>query len=278
MKKNTSIILIIIILLIVAIGYYLLLKQESKKEPQSQAITSYISDSNETLTIMNWNIQTFGKSKWNKTEVRSRILSIVPMADITFIQEIRDKSGDTFRSLCAELNKTHKCNISSRAGRSSSKEQYGIIYKKNIEILAIHDFNPDEKDRWERPPVMVSFKADDYEFIATNIHIKPDDVKNELQHLEIIYKTMSSITNRVWLGDFNADCSYYDAENKDVFLTEYWVIKDIDDTTVAYSDCAYDRIIINEDMKEEYLKYGIYTNITKEVSDHYPVWVELKIP
>ena len=243
----------------------------------NQPITTFIPDSNDTLTIMNWNIQTFGKSKWSKPEIKERILDIIPRADIIFIQEIRDKSQDVFRDLCTQLNETHKCNISSRAGRSSSKEQYGIIYKKYIGVLSLTDFNPDKLDRWERPPVVISFKVNNYEFIATNIHIKPDDVINELKNLEILYKMSSALANRVWLGDFNADCSYYDEDNKDVFLTEYWIIKDNDDTTVAKSNCAYDRIIINEDMKEEFIRYGIYKNITKNISDHYPVWVELEI-
>jgi len=243
---------------------------------QDTAITTYIPDSEDTITIMNWNIQVFGKAKWAKPDVREKILDIVPKADIVFIQEIRDISGDVFRDLCSQINKTHKCNISSRAGRSSSKEQYGIIYKNEIELIGIYDYNPDEKDRWERPPVMVNFRVNDYEFRAVNIHVKPDDVANELNHLEFEYLVSSLAINRIWLGDFNADCSYYDEENKTVFKEEFWVIKDTDDTTVSKSSRAYDRIILNSDMKEEYIRYGIYTNITKEVSDHYPVWVEMK--
>ena len=84
--KKTAFIIIIIII-IVALGYYFLFKGEIKStspEPeQTLAITSFIPDAEDTLTVMNWNIQTFGKAKWNKSEVRNRILSIIPMADIT---------------------------------------------------------------------------------------------------------------------------------------------------------------------------------------------------
>jgi len=279
-KKKINPFSVVIIILIVVIGYYFLFQtessQESGQEPTSQAITSFISDSPETLTIMNWNIQTFGKAKWNKTDVRNRILSIVPMADITFIQEIRDISGETFIDLCNQLNQTHKCNISSRAGRTSSKEQYGIVYKKDIEIIDLIDFNPNPLDNWERPPIEVTFSKDGYEFRAVNIHIKPDDVANELKQLEGIYYLSSWNGNRIWLGDFNADGTYYDDENNVYLLTEVWVIQNTDDTTVAESSNAYDRIILNHDMNKEVIRYGIYTNITKDVSDHYPVWVEVK--
>ncbi len=181
-----------------------------------------------------------------------------------------------FNDLCNYLNHTHKCDITSRAGRTSSKEQYGVIYKKDIEVLGLTDFNPDTLDRWERPPVVVSFKVDDYEFLATNIHIRPDDVVEELEDLEMLYMVSSVSTNRIWLGDFNADCSYYDENNKTVFKNKFWVIRDYDDTAVSGRDCAYDRIILNSNMEQEYIRYGIYKNITSEVSDHYPVWVEIK--
>jgi deoxyribonuclease-1-like protein len=283
MKKIDLILVLLLVLFItiVVIGYYLLIKHEIAKEKEnklqvSQAITSFIPDDNNTLTIMNWNIQVFGVAKWNKTGVKEKILEIIPKADIIFIQEIRDKSGEAFKELCSQLNESFKCNISSRAGRSSSKEQYGIIYKEDINITSFIDYNPDSMDRWERPPIEVSFLINNYEFRATNIHIKPENATIELKELEMNYYLSSWAGNRVWLGDFNADCSYYDENNKTVFLNEYWVIQDYDDTTATNSNCAYDRIIINKDTQQEYLRYGIYKNITTEISDHYPVWIEIK--
>lgn len=282
-KKNIIlIILLILFIIIVIIGYYLLIKQEiarekANKPPVSRAVTMFIPDNDSTLTIMGWNIQIFGISKWNKTGVREKILEVVPKADIIFIQEIRDKSGEAFKELCNELNDSFNCNVSSRAGRSSSKEQYGIIYKKNINLTSFIDYNPDKLDRWERPPIEAGFLIGNYELRATLIHTKPENATPELKELEMAYYLSSWLGNRVWLGDFNADCGYYDEKNKTIFLNEKWVIEDYDDTTATNSNCAYDRIIINTDMQEEYLRYGIYKNVTTEVSDHYPVWVEIKV-
>ena len=279
-KKNIIlIILILLFIIIVIVSYYFLIRQELAKQglnQPNQAITSFIPDSNDTITIMSWNVQIFGIAKWNKTNVKEKMLDVIPRADIVFIQEIRDKSGEAFNELCNQLNQTHRCNVSSRAGRSSSKEQYGIIYKKDINLTSITDYNPDEQDRWERSPVEVTFLFGNYEFRATNIHTKPENATIELKNLEMLYYTSSWAGNRIWLGDFNADCGYYDENNKTVFLGEYWVIQDYDDTTATNSICAYDRIIINNDMQQEYLRYGIYKNITTEVSDHYPVWIEIK--
>ena len=277
-RIGTGITLLIIVIIVAVLGYYSLIQQEINREkPQEEKpITTYIPDSDETLTIMSWNIQTFGMAKWDKPEAKKRIIEIVPMADITFIQEIRDISGEVFKDLCREINRTHKCNVSSRAGRSNSKEQYGIVYKKDLNMTGFIDYNPHTLDWWERPPIEVTFLIDDYEFRATNIHIKPDDAVAEMEHLHMQLLMSSWAGNRMWLGDLNADCAYYDVENKTGFKTMFWVVKDTDDTTVSTTDCAYDRIILNTFMKDEYIRYGIYKNITKEVSDHYPIWVEIK--
>ena len=56
-----------------------------------------------------------------------------------------------------------------------------------------------------------------------------------------------------------------------------YLIKDNDDTTVASSSNAYDRIILNDDSFNEYLDHGIDKSITSEESDHYLVWVEIEV-
>ena len=110
-------------------------------------------------------------------------------------------------------------------------------------------------------------------FTAYNIHTKPGNVSSEIQSLE---STVDNQGNTMVLGDLNADCYYYNPEYEEYFPEWHWIIKDTDDTTVSDSSCAYDRILLNQDMHREYIRYGIYTNITKDVSDHYPVWVEVR--
>ena len=196
--------------------------------------------------------------------------------EIVFIQEIRDKSGEVFEELCENLE-DYDCEVSSRAGRTNSKEQYGLIYKNSFEV-DIKDYNLDENsnDFWERPPLRADFTIDNYEFTVYNIHIKPNDVENELEYLEQLVETENNLDNVILLGDFNADGSYYDEDNKEIFLEHEWVIDDSIDTTVAKSDNTYDRIIMNEQMYEDYESKGVYKEVSKEVSDHYLVWVQVK--
>ena len=252
--------------------------KDFKKEENLQEIPV---DCEGCLSIANWNIQTFGQTKWAKEEVREKILNVIPYYDIIFIQEIREKSGESFDELCLELEGEYDCLISSRAGRSSSKEQYGVIYKNEIIIENVIDYNLDENsnDFWERPPLRVDFIVEDYSFSAYNIHIKPDDVLEEFGYLERLVEKEGhdKKDNVILLGDFNADGFYYNEDKNELFLDYEWIIEDSIDTTVAKSDNTYDRIIMNDNMYSDYESIGIYKNVVKEVSDHYLVWVQIDV-
>lgn len=236
--------------------------------------TLYEQTSGETIKIANWNLQIFGQTKASNPELMNFYANKIQNYDIIFIQEIKDKSQTAFPKLCSMLQ-NYSCELSSRAGRTSSKEQYGIVYKDGITLAALQDYNPDEKDRWERPPIKTLFTFEDYKLIIYNIHIKPDNAQQELEYLE---QAIPNQGNTIVLGDLNADCSYYNPEKQTEFDSWNWIVKDSDDTTVASSSCAYDRIILNNDAEKEIKDYGIDKNqITKDISDHYLVWVEMKV-
>ncbi len=236
-------------------------------------LNPYCNTTTGSIKIANWNLQIFGEKKSSNQELMNTYSDLIKNYDIIFVQEIRDSSGQAFPKLCTMLPE-YNCKISSPAGRSTSKEQYGIIYKKSIELTEFQDFNPDSQDRWERPPIKTVFLADGKLLTIYNIHAKPEDVKNELDYLQqIIPQTIEPV---IILGDLNADCSYYSAEKETEFDSWKWVIKDTDDTTVSASDCAYDRIILDEDAQKFYKSNGIYKDIIEKQSDHYLVCVELK--
>lgn len=230
--------------------------------------------SGKSLTLASWNMQIFGVSKASNADLLESYSEKISNYDIMLIQEIRDSSNTAFSQLCSLLQ-NYSCEISSRAGRSSSKEQYGIIYKKGINLTEIKDFNPDASDRWERPPIKLTFNVNGYRFSSYLIHTKPDDTKKELANLE---GAVSNSGNVLVLGDLNADCSYYSEEKETEFDGWNWLIKNDQDTTISSSDCAYDRIIVNSDAEGEVLDSGIDSSqITEAMSDHAIVWVKLKL-
>jgi hypothetical protein len=229
----------------------------------------------DTISVANWNLQIFGDSKANNTALMNLYAEKISHYDIIFLQELRDKDGSSFTTLCSMLP-DYSCNVSSRAGRSSSKEQYGVIYLKKFNVTLI-DYNPDVLDRWERSPIRIDIYYKNYSLSIYNIHTKPDNVSLELTNLEHLVDSEMSKRNIIILGDLNADCYYYDVYSASEFKDWKWLIENAADTTSGDSNCAYDRIIMNDDVHNEYLQSGIDTNdIDEKVSDHYLVWVLLR--
>jgi endonuclease/exonuclease/phosphatase family metal-dependent hydrolase len=221
------------------------------------------------LFIANWNLQIFGDKKAENSTLMELYAGTISKYDIIFLQELRDADNNSFKTLCNMLPE-YNCLISSRAGRSSSKEQYGVIYLDRFNVSLI-DYNPDVQDRWERPPIKVILTFKNYSVSIYNTHIKPNETTKELKNLEtMIMEEKTSSENIIILGDLNADCDYMP---EPVFKDWKWIIKDNDDTTATGSNCAYDRIIMNANAYREYYSYGIYKNTSKEASDHYLIWV-----
>ncbi|MBU2053200.1 MAG: endonuclease/exonuclease/phosphatase family protein, partial [Nanoarchaeota archaeon] len=252
-KKSLDSLIKLIVLLIVLTGGYTIYD------------TYYDAD---TIKIANWNLQIFGPTKASNMHLMQTYVSIIDDYDIIFIQEIRDNSRTSFSRLCSMIM-NYSCMSSSRAGRTSNQEQYGIIYKNRINITSFSDYNPDFRDRWERPPIEVVFDINGKSLTVYNIHLKPEDVENEMNYLEEVVEDRGEV---IVLGDLNLDCNYDDGSRGD-FETWNYLITDDDDTTSSSTHCAYDRIILNNNAFEEVKDYGIHKKgITSEASDHYLVW------
>jgi len=234
---------------------------------------NYVYESN-TVKVANWNLQIFGLTKASDADLMNLYADKISDYDIIFIQEIRDATQTSLPKLCAMLE-NYTCFSSSRAGRSDSKEQYGVIYRNGINVTLFTDFNPDPNDRWERPPIEVVFDINGHELIIYNIHTKPDKVKLELKALEEVIRDKGNV---IILGDLNADCSYYDSADNAELDNLIWVVNDWEDTTASGTNCAYDRIIMNEEAYKKFVKYSVdKEGIDTNVSDHYIAWVEVAV-
>eukprot|EP00754_Rhynchopus_humris_P016869 Rhum_TRINITY_DN14533_c14_g1::Rhum_TRINITY_DN14533_c14_g1_i2::g.99068::m.99068 len=235
-----------------------------------------------SVTVANWNIQVFGATKSGNATLMAFYAKTVSNYDVVFIQEIRDTAQTAFPALCALVGADYACTVSSRAGRSNSKEQYGVMYRTaKVTLKGTKDYNPDAKDRWERPPFRAVFELGTakQEVAFYNLHSKPSDVKNELSNLEDLVNGDAFKGSKVVLGDLNAGCSYYSPTKEPEFDRWLWVIPDHEDTTVAVSACCYDRIILNDEARPLYKSHGVLREgITQDVSDHFLVWMNMEIP
>ncbi|HLC79838.1 MAG TPA: endonuclease/exonuclease/phosphatase family protein [archaeon] len=231
------------------------------------------SDFNESvsLRIATWNLQIFGQKKASNSELLSYYADKISEYDVIVVQEIRDEEQTAFPKLC-ELLPDFECKVSSRAGKSSSKEQYGIIYRKAI-LLEDIDYNqPEYQELFERPPLELRLSFEGWNFTLITIHVDPDKAEEEMEYLEELFENNEEDT--ILLGDLNTDCTYYKENLLQDFEEWDWIITNEEDTTTSNTNCTYDRIIINNPTKDNYIQHGIMNDVTLQQSDHYLAWAE----
>jgi endonuclease/exonuclease/phosphatase family metal-dependent hydrolase len=220
-------------------------------------------------------LQVFGISKASEPELMRFYADKISDYDIVFVQEIRDASNTSFNKLCGMLS-GYRCGISQREGRTSTKEQIGLLFKDDYELLEfVYIADPD--DVWERSPIMAKFNVSGYVFSVYNAHIKPDDAVNEI---EMFFRNAGNDEGNVMVtGDLNAGCDYYDPDKTTAFDDWYWLIGSGQDTTENQNTyCAYDRIIVNKNMIENIVRSGVDgEGINASISDHYLVFAEVEI-
>ncbi|KAH3720333.1 deoxyribonuclease-1-like [Dreissena polymorpha] len=260
------------------------------------------------LRIGAFNIQIFGSTKAARTDVMTILVKIIRRYDLLLIQEIRDKSEGAITQLLNDVNLGQPSElqfsmlISDRLGRSNIKEQYAYFYRpgQGLKPLNWYVFDDGEEtdaktDLFEREPYIATFRSSNTllkKFTLVGIHIDPDVAIHELNllHSRVLPKFTGS--DVMVLGDLNAGCGYIGvtkwAEVRMKSDPKYaWLIGDDADTTVANSNCAYDRFIVsgkgwNDGIVPESVEVyrydadnGYIGRIKKElaadVSDHYPI-------
>ncbi|GFR65427.1 deoxyribonuclease [Elysia marginata] len=217
--------------------------------------------SNPPLKIASFNIQVFGERKMDRKCVMSTLVKILQRYDLILILEIRDSSETAFPELVQECNKDNPENpfsfvVSARLGRTSSKEQYGFMYRsKKIKLDSTFQFDDgddDGTDMFQREPFAARFyspstELEDFAIIAT--HTDPDEAAKEIGSLHKVYESAKkhwNLEDIIIAGDFNADEGYVNREDWGKIVLRHdkrfrWLIKDSTDTTTGNTDRAYDR-------------------------------------
>ncbi|KAM9752429.1 deoxyribonuclease I-like 1-like [Menidia menidia] len=265
-----------------------------------------------SLKICAFNVQSFGESKANNRRVMEIILKILSRCDLCLIQEVRDSKGEVIQSLVKDLNRFDKSNTysyveSERLGRKSYKEQYVYIYrnsllkvKESYQYPKLEGEGPNATEVFSREPFIVRFHSPTTmvkDFVLIGHHACPKTAMREIDELYTVVKSINKkwkTDNVMILGDLNAGCSYVTIKGwRTVRLRSdpkfLWLIGDEQDTTVREKTrCAYDRIIVHGrgivssivpdsaqpfNFKEN---YQLTEAEALEVSDHFPVEVELK--
>jgi endonuclease/exonuclease/phosphatase family metal-dependent hydrolase len=245
----------------------------------------------EIAYIYSFNIQIFGAAKMAKPGAAELLTDIISRAGMVAVQEVRSISPEPVETFMALLPERYGYVLGPREGRSSSREQYWIIYDREQFTVLESDTWEDPEDIFERNPLAVYVQsAGAFDFILINNHIRPSDAAAEIAALPGVaahYRERWGEEDVLIVGDFNADGSYYDESLlEEVFPPgEYHIlITNSMDTTVAAGENTYDRFIISASALEDFtgmrgvIRYDevydfeAYGITPRELSDHYPVW------
>jgi hypothetical protein len=161
--------------------------------------------------------------------------------------------------------------------------------RKVVEPVSSYTF-PDPQDMFHREPLIAAFKtkSGNFDFVLIVIHTDPDYATEEINALPLVVndaqRHFPGEKDFILIGDMNSDCSYFNENIAGPLKTAdfNWLITDDMDTTIAKSDCTYDRIIITNGALEDYAgqkgvdyfdaRFNMNPEQAKAVSDHYCVF------
>lgn len=253
--------------------------------------------------IMMWNLDVFGAAKMSNATIVDHMLDTVEDAQLIIIQDIRDISNTHIHNFLALLNARFPNTpnqfgivLSSRQGRTSSKEQIAMLYHRCILTVQSAVDWPDPSDIFERDPYVVRFSvkqsgADVPQFIIISAHIKPSNEVNgtfrELQALDDVHREVERtycVNNILIAGALNSDCSYLSNAEKALLdlrtdARYQWLINDTVDTATSSQDCTYDHFISTGGLRTHFRDAAVVPfdaqipdrATVEKVSDHYPI-------
>ncbi|CAL1531503.1 unnamed protein product [Lymnaea stagnalis] len=249
------------------------------------------------LTVGAFNIQHYSDSKQN--EWGGYIVKVLKHFDVVLVQEVRDVDHSALDDLKTLLGSRSWDYVSSGPiGRTSAyKEQYVYFYRKSsVRVLGSFQYDDSVSDVFEREPYAIEIQyASSVQGRAVNvvllgIHTQPEMALEELQALPAAMtaaKTyFSNSSGVVALGDYNADCSYLNSQERATLPLfnearyQSLISDSIDTTTSTSTDCAYDRIVVDGNIdvivgSAKVFRFdsalGLDNNSTRAISDHYPI-------
>ncbi|KAE8581811.1 hypothetical protein XENTR_v10019835 [Xenopus tropicalis] len=227
--------------------------------------------------ICAFNMQHFGEKKVAKDHILELIVKIVQRCEVSLLQEVQDPKGLALSRLLQSLNRSDKAQITQQYKYADDDSAAPDVFAREPYIVRFNLFGKGLRD-----------------LVLVPMHTVPENASREI---DALYDVFLDITGRwdaeniLFLGDFNAACSYLSKKKKRtlrLYRDErfHWLIDDTTDTTVRDStSCAYDRIVAyGKELMANVQAVGIY-NFTKalglseiqalEVSDHYPVELDL---
>jgi endonuclease/exonuclease/phosphatase family metal-dependent hydrolase len=248
-----------------------------------------------TVRLATFNIQVFGRTKIEKSEVMQVLAETVRKFDLVNIQEVRSTTDDILPRFVDLINSTgrhYDFVIGPREGRTNSKEQYAIVFDtQTIEADRSSVYTVNDRDNlFQRPPMVASFRVrgpppdQAFTFTIIDTHTEPDEAEQEINSLAQVYRAVRNDgrgeDDVLLMGDFNGDEKKFGALKQIPNIS--WVISGAPTNTRGTK--TYDNIIYDRTATVEYTgrsgvfdimrEFNLTLNQALEVSDHFPVWAE----
>lgn len=244
--------------------------------------------------LLSWNLENFGKSKADSTIVS--IAHILKDYDIVALQEVVAGPGGAkaVSRLADELNRSGAkwdYTISNPTQSSTyKKERYAFLWKTaRVKKVGKAWLEKKYEKEIEREPYLCTFEYKGKQFTVVNFHgiTKKDQPETEIKYFKLLPQEYP-VLNLVFLGDFNCPQSHNVFEPlkkmgwKSVFQNQKTSLKN----ACKNNNCLaseYDNIFYNTSKLKRvnsgtvlFFKNFVSLKKAKSISDHIPVWVELK--
>lgn len=252
----------------------------------------------DVIRVASFNIQVFGEDKLGTQPVVDVLVQVVRQFDVVAIQEVRAKSQDLLPRFVELVNADgshYDFAIGPRLGRTNSKEQYAFVFDaESVEIDRANLYTIDDpSDLLHREPLVGGFRVrgvptrEAFTFTLVNIHTDPDEVAQELNVLDDVFRAVRldgrEEDDVILLGDLNADERRFGQLARVPGIA--WVIYGVPTNvrgTQTYDNLLFDRHATTEftgrggvfDFAKE---FGLSQAQALEVSDHFPVWAEFQV-
>jgi deoxyribonuclease-1-like protein len=257
-----------------------------------------LAPSRNTIRIASFNIQVLGATKIQKPHVMDILARVARQFDVLAIQEIRARNQDILPQFVDRINETgrhYDYVIGPRQGRTDSKEQYAFVFDRaSVEVDRLQLYSvEDPDDLLHRPPLVAMFrvrgppKEDAFTFTLVNVHTDPDEVSQELNVLDDVFRLVQNDgrgeDDVIMLGDFNADDRHLEELGQMTSVT----CAIVGTPTNTSGTQQYDNLILCNQSTTEFTgrsgifdfmrEYNLSLEQAQEVSDHLPVWAEFYI-
>ena len=218
-----------------------------------------------SLTVTSFNTAGVADT-WNESRV-AWYHSLFTAGDVVAMQEVRGSREAFTQHVKSALPANHTVFVSEAMGRTQYYKERYVFVVNNSSVTVRDAFVLDGVNATvNRPPYALNISHRNQSFVIVNAHTDPERANIEMRAFT---SSLSRVRTPVIVaGDLNADCAYGSTKGINDAFTAF--ISADADTTTSSTDCAYDRVLGDDDVAARHRTDRV-GDAPEWVSDHRPV-------